>query len=154
MNSQRTNGYFGPAVDYSDLGINVPDLWPNMPMLDALRSYYEYTGDTNALTMMRNYCLWESSLPAADFGAGYWPMMRMGDNIESIYWLYNRLGESWLLNLASNMYANMARWDTPNTLPNWHNVNIAECFRAPTVYGSNPATRLNSNLPRPTTRSS
>ncbi|HKW28535.1 MAG TPA: beta-L-arabinofuranosidase domain-containing protein [Verrucomicrobiae bacterium] len=140
MNSERANGYFGPARDYSDgtnnsdLGINVPDLWPNMPMLDALRSYYDYTGDTNALNLIRNYCLWENSLPAGDFGAGYWPMMRMGDNIETIYWLYNRTGESWLLNLATNMYANMARWDTANTLPNWHNVNIAEGFRAPTVF--------------------
>lgn len=140
MRSARTNGYFGPAQDYadanttSDLGINVPDLWPNMPMLDALRSYYDYTGDTNALALMRNYCSWEASLPPADFGAGYWPMMRMGDNIESVVWLYNRLGEPWLLTLSSNMYANMARWDTSNSLPNWHNVNIAEGFRAPTVY--------------------
>jgi hypothetical protein len=140
MISQRTNGYFGPAQHYgdatttSDLGINAPDLWPNMPMLDAMRSYYEFTGDTNAMTLMRNYALWENSLPTSDFGVGYWPMMRMGDNIESIYWLYNRLGESWLLTLATNIYSNMARWDTPNTLPNWHNVNIAECFRAPTVF--------------------
>jgi len=141
MASERTNGYFGPATDYSDGTMNiqsdigpVPDLWPAMPMLDAMRSYYEYSGDTNALNLMRNYFLWESTLPASDFGAGYWPMMRMGDNIESVYWLYNRLGESWLLNLSSNIYANMARWDTPNTLPNWHNVNIAECFRAPADY--------------------
>ena len=148
MLSQRTNGYFGPAEDYgdaavqSDLGINAPDLWPNMPMLDALRSYYEYTGDTNAMTLMRNYALWESKLPAGDFGAGYWPMMRMGDNLASIYWLYNRLGESWLLTLATNMYANMARWDTSNSLPNWHNVNIAEGFGAPTIFwqqSENPA---------------
>jgi len=140
MTSQRTKGYFGPAADYgdatttSDLGTNAPDLWPNMPMLDAIRSYYEYTGDTNAMNLMRNYALWEYSLPPSDFGAGYWPMMRMGDNIETIYWLYNRLGESWLLTVATNMYANMARWDMPGTLPNWHNVNIAECFRAPTVF--------------------
>jgi len=141
MLSQRTNGYFGPATDYSDGTATLesdigpePDLWPAMPMLDAFRSYYDYTGDTNALNLMRNYFLWESTLPASDFGAGYWPMMRMGDNIDSIYWLYNRLGQPWLLNLATNIYANMARWDTPNTLPNWHNVNIAECFRAPTVY--------------------
>jgi hypothetical protein len=139
-NSQRPNGYFGPAADYgdatttSDLGINAPDLWPNMPMLDALRSYFEYTGDPNAMTLMRNYALWEYSLPPADFGVGYWPMMRMGDNIESVYWLYNRLGEPWLLTLATNMYANTARWDTPGTLPNWHNVNVAEGFRAPTVF--------------------
>jgi len=141
MLSQRTNGYFGPATDYSDgttaLESDIgpyPDLWPAMPMLDAFRSYYDFTGDTNALNLMRNYCLWENSLPASDFGAGYWPMMRMGDNIDSIYWLYNRLGEPWLLSLATNMYVNMARWDMPNTLPNWHNVNIAECFRAPTVF--------------------
>ena len=148
INSERNNGYFGPAQDYSDgtnnsdLGMNVPDLWPNMPMLDAMRSYYEYTGDTNALSLIRNYCLWENGLPASDFGAGYWPMTRMGDNIESVYWLYNRTGESWLLNLATNMYANMARWDTANTLPNWHNVNIAEGFRAPAVFwqqSGNPA---------------
>ena len=140
MVSERTNGYFGPAEDYadantqSDLGINVPDLWPNMPMLDAMRSYYDYTGDTNALNLIENYCQWENSLPPSDFGAGYWPMMRMGDNIESVYWLYNRTGQPWLLTLATNMYSNMARWDTANTLPNWHNVNIAEGFRAPTVF--------------------
>lgn len=148
MVTERPDGYFGPAQDYgdatttSDLGINTPDLWPNMPMLDAMRSYYDYTGDTNALNLMRNYFAWENSLPPSDFGAGYWPMMRMGDNIGSVYWLYNRTGDSWLLNLATNMYANMARWDTPNTLPNWHNVNIAEGFRAPTVFwqqSGNPA---------------
>ncbi|HTR42226.1 MAG TPA: LamG-like jellyroll fold domain-containing protein [Pseudomonadales bacterium] len=148
MVSERTNGYFGPAQDYgdssttSDLGMNAPDLWPNMPMLDALRSYYEYTSDTNALNLVENYCRWENTLPSSDFNNGYWPMMRMGDNIESVYWLYNRIGQSWLLNLATNMYANMARWDSPGTLPNWHNVNIAEGFRAPTVFwqqSGNPA---------------
>ncbi|MGH7979442.1 MAG: beta-L-arabinofuranosidase domain-containing protein, partial [Limisphaerales bacterium] len=140
MVSERTNGYFGPAEDYgdantvSDLGMNAPDLWPDMPMLDAIRSYYEYTGDTNALNLIENYCRWENTLPPSDFGKGYWPMMRMGDNIESVYWLYNRTGQTWLLGLATNMYSNMARWDTPDTLPNWHNVNIAEGFRAPTVF--------------------
>jgi len=65
-----------------------------------------------------------------------------GDNIESVYWLYNRTGQAWLLNLATNMYAKMARWDTANTLPNWHNVNVAEGFRAPAVFwqqSGNPA---------------
>ena len=140
MVSVRTNGYFGPAQDYgdastqSDLGMNAPDLWPNMPMLDALRSYYDYSGDTNAFNLIENYCAWENSLPPSDFGNGYWPMMRMGDNIQSVYWLYNHTGQPWLLNLATNIYVNMARWDMPNTLPNWHNVNIAEGFLAPTVF--------------------
>ena len=138
MTSQRTNGYFGPAALYSVTGDpsfnGAPDLWPAMPMVDAFRSYYEFTGDTNALALMRRYALWENSLPATTFGAGYWPMLRMGDNIESLYWLYNRTGDSWLLELAAKMYATMGRWDMPNTLPNWHNVNISEGFRAPTVF--------------------
>ena len=138
LSSARTNGYFGPAALCSvtgDASFNgAPDLWPAMPMLDALRSYYEYTGDTNALALMRNYAAWQNGLPATTFGAGYWPKMRMGDNIESLYWLYNRTGDASLLSLASKMYTQMARWDTPGTLPNWHNVNIAECFRAPAVY--------------------
>ena len=36
----------------------------------------------------------------ADFMVGYWPKMRAGDNLESVYWLYNRTGEAWLLELA------------------------------------------------------
>lgn len=138
LTSQRTNGYFGPAALFSvtnDASFNgAPDMWPHMPMLDAFRSYYDVTGDTNALALMRNYAQWQNGLPAANFGAGYWPKVRMGDNIDSVYWLYNRTGDAWLLDLAGKMYTNMARWDSTGTLPNWHNVNIAEGFRAPAVY--------------------
>jgi hypothetical protein len=140
MLSERTNGYFGPAEDYgdantmSDLGNNAPDLWPNMPMLDAMRSYYDYTGDTNALNLIQKYFLWENSLPVTDFSSQQWGYTRLGDNIESVYWLYNHTGQSWLLNLASNIYANMANWETPGNLPTWHNVNLSEGFRSPAVY--------------------
>ena len=113
---------------------NRPALAPNMPMLEAMESYYDYTGDTNAFNLIRDYLLWENSLPPSDFGVGYWQTMRMDDNIESAYWLYNRTGESWLLTLAANMYANMVQWDNPNALPDDHNVNIAQGFRSPTIY--------------------
>ncbi len=56
----------------------------------------------------------------------------MGDNIESCYWLYNRTRDPWLLDLASKNHEGMARWD--QDVINWHNVNIAQGFRAGTVF--------------------
>ncbi|MFD0516501.1 beta-L-arabinofuranosidase domain-containing protein [Paractinoplanes durhamensis] len=42
--TQASDGYFGPAGLRTSLG-GGPDFWPHMPMLHALRSYAEYTGD-------------------------------------------------------------------------------------------------------------
>jgi hypothetical protein len=81
---------------------------------------------------MTRYMKWENQLPASAFGEGYWPKVRAGDNIESAFWLYNRTGEAWLLDLAKKIHENMARWD--NDVINWHNVNIAQGFRAGTVF--------------------
>jgi DUF1680 family protein len=138
MSSQREDGWFGPRALLTSLdarpgrpGTKV-DLWPNMVMLNCLQSYYEFSGDKRVLGVMTRYFKWEDSLPASAFGEGYWPKIRAGDNIESIYWLYNRTGESWLLPLAKKIFNNMARWD--EGVINWHNVNIAQGFRAPAVY--------------------
>jgi len=62
-----------------------------------------------------------------NFGAGYWPRIRAGDSIETIYWLYNRTGESWLLDLAKRIHENMQDWTTG--VHDWHNVNLAQGFR-------------------------
>jgi hypothetical protein len=103
-----------------------------MVMLNILQSYYEFSGDQRVLEVMTRYMRWENSLPATAFGEGYWPKIRAGDNIESAFWLYNRTGEPWLLDLAKKIHDNMARWDTD--VINWHNVNIAQGFRAGTVF--------------------
>ncbi len=138
MSSQREDGWFGPRALLTSLdakpgkpGTKV-DLWPNMVMLNCLQSYHEFSGDKRVLDLMTRYFKWEDALPATAFGEGYWPKIRAGDNIESIYWLYNRTGEAWLLPLAKKIFENMARWDTG--VINWHNVNIAQGFRAPSVF--------------------
>lgn len=59
---------------------------------------------------------------------------RGGDNLYSVYWLYDRTGEKWLLDLASKIDRNTADWRQKDNLPNWHNVNIAQCFREPATY--------------------
>jgi hypothetical protein len=131
MASQREDGWFGPRELLKSLK-GKPDLWPNMVMLNILQTYHEFSADKRVIDVMKRYFKWEDSLPASAFGEGYWPKIRAGDNIESIYWLYNRTGESWLLPLAKKIHENMARWD--ESVINWHNVNIAQGFREPTVY--------------------
>ncbi len=131
MASQRADGWFGPRELLTSLK-GKTDLWPNMVMLNILQSYHEHSGDPRVLEVMTRYFKWEDTLPASAFGEGYWPKLRAGDNIESIYWLYNRTGEAWLLPLAKKIHDHMARWD--EGVINWHNVNIAQGFREPTVY--------------------
>lgn len=130
MASQREDGWFGPRDLLTGLK-GKPDLWPHMVMLNVLQSYHEFSGDPRALEVMRRYMQWQNTLPASAFGEGYWPKIRAGDNIESALWLYNRLGEPWLLELARKIHQGMARWD--EDVINWHNVNIAQGFRAGTV---------------------
>jgi hypothetical protein len=131
MASQREDGWFGPRELLTSLK-GKPDLWPHMVMLNILQSYYEFTNDRRALEAMTRYLKWEHTLPASAFGEGYWPKIRAGDNIESAFWLYNRTGEAWLLDLAQKIHDGMARWD--QDVVNWHNVNIAQGFRAGTVF--------------------
>ncbi len=131
LSSQREDGWFGPRDLLTSLN-GRPDLWPHMVMMNILQSFYEYTHDPRVLPFMTRYFAWQNRLPAESFGAGYWPKMRMGDNIETALWLYNRTKEPWLLDLAGKMHASMARWD--GDVVNWHNVNIAQGFRAPAMF--------------------
>ena len=132
MDSQREDGWFGPRESLTSLG-GKPDLWPHMLMLNILQSYHEATGDPRAIRVMTGFMKWENTLPDTAFGEGYWPKLRAGDNIESALWLYNRTGESWLLDLARKIHRGMARWD--RDVIDWHNVNLAQGFRAGTVFG-------------------
>ncbi len=132
MDSQRDDGWFGPRESLTSLG-GKPDLWPHMLMLNILQSYHEATGDPRAIEVMTRFMKWENTLPDTAFGEGYWPKLRAGDNIESALWLYNRTGEPWLLDLARKIHRGMARWD--RDVVNWHNVNVAQGFRAGTVFG-------------------
>lgn len=135
--SQQPNGYFGPSVveDLHQVNKgNTPDLWPNMIMLWCMQSYYEYSKDNRVIPFMTKYFKWQSTVPDDKLLEIYWENSRGGDNLYSIYWLYNRTGEKWLLDLAAKIHRNTANWAQSDSLPNWHNVNIAQCFREPATY--------------------
>ncbi|MHA4810070.1 family 43 glycosylhydrolase [Flavitalea flava] len=130
LNNQRENGDFGPEV----LRNGNRDLWTNMPMLWCLQSYFEYSRDPRVPVFLSRYFKWELSIPDAQFLKDYWENSRGGDNLLSVYWLYNLTGEKWLLKLGAKIDRNMADWRGKGKLPNWHNVNIAQCFREPATF--------------------
>ncbi len=130
LSNQRENGDFGPVV----LKRNKRDFWTNMPMIWCLQSYYEYSKDQRVIDFLTRYFKWELSVPDNDFLEDYWENSRGGDNLVSVYWLYNHTGHEWLLDLATKIDRNTANWRQKTNLPNWHNVNIAECFREPATY--------------------
>lgn len=129
--SQRADGWFGPRLNLTKQG-GKPDMWPNMIALNCLQSYYEYTGDKRVLTLMANYFRWQLSVPSEDFLPRSWPKRRAGDNLESVYWLYNRMPEKWLLDVARKIHQHTDNWT--EGIASWHGVNIAQCFRQPAIF--------------------
>lgn len=131
--TQDESGWFGPReLLHSRECDGHADLWPNMLALNVLQSWYEYGHDERVIPFMTRYFKWELNYPDKDFLRGYWPPIRGGDNLESVYWLYNRTGEAWLLNLAGKIHAHSANWTAG--VANLHNVNFAQGFREPAEF--------------------
>ena len=128
--SQQPDGYFGPI----NMRNGKREIWAQMIMLWCLQSYYEQSQDERVLTLMTNYFKWQMTVPDEELLKDYWENSRGGDNLLSIYWLYNRTGDKFLLDLAKKIHRNTADWTRPSSLPNWHNVNIAQCYREPASY--------------------
>ncbi len=131
LSSQREDGFFGPRANLDRLD-GKPDLWPNMIMLDALESYHEFTGDERVLDLMTNYSRWLLTIPEEDFLVPFWQKHRAADNLNTVYWLYNRTGDDFLLEVADKLHRNTANWT--EEVANWHGVNISQAFRGPATY--------------------
>ena len=129
--SARPDGDFGPIVVKGD---GNRDLWAQMLMLQVLQGWHESTEDPRILPFMTAYFRWQLSIPDGHFLKDYWENSRGGDNLASVYWLYERTGDAFLLELATKIDRNTANWRQTGDLPNYHNVNIAECFREPATY--------------------
>ena len=130
LNSQREDGNFGPYTENN----GAQDFWPNMLALWILQSYYEYTSDARVIDFMTRYFNYQLTVPEDKFLESYWENSRAGDNLWSVIWLYNRTGDKSLLELAEKVHRNTADWTKSTELPNWHVVNIAQCFREPATY--------------------
>ncbi len=136
LRSQKPDGWFGPDEGRKGVASRITgrtDLWPNMIMCFCLQDYYSFTGDERVIQLMTRYFQYlDQQVPADKLLNGYWPVMRGGDLLYSVLWLYNQTGEKWLLGLAEKVHVDTARWD--EDVINWHNVNVAQGFGEPATY--------------------
>lgn len=101
LNSQNEEGNFGPQDNL--------DWWPRMVMLKALIQYYEATSDPRVIEFMRKYFIYQlKNIEKRPLES--WAMARGAENIYSIFWLYNRIGESFLLDLADIIFKQTLDW--------------------------------------------
>ena len=128
--SSTEDGFLGPVNEHDGRR----ELWANMLALQILQDYYEYSGDERVIKVLTAYYRWQLAYPEEKFLRDYWENSRGGDNLLSVIWLYNRTGEAFLLDLAKKIHRCTANWMQESNLPNWHNVNVAECFREPAEY--------------------
>ncbi|GGA78322.1 hypothetical protein GCM10011507_31940 [Edaphobacter acidisoli] len=91
LEHQASDGMIGPTSNN--------DWWPRIVMLKALTQYHEYTGDPRVIPVMSRYLRYQlASLPARPLHD--WARFRWQDELLSLIWLYNRTGDSYLLDLA------------------------------------------------------
>ena len=128
--TQQSDGFFGPASLRTSLN-NGPDFWPFLPLLQALRSWQEYSGDTRVVPFLTKFFRYMNAQGPGAFNSS-WVSVRWGDGLDSVFWLFNRTGDTFLLDLADKIHTNGANW--VNNLPSLHNVNIAQGFREPAQY--------------------
>lgn len=147
LKSQREDGFFGPAKDYTpEPGLqrdNSADWWPRMVMLKILQQYYSATGDKRVVDFMTKYFRYRlATLPSTPLGNWtFWAEYRACDNLQAVYWLYNITGEPFLLDLGNllhkqgydfvDMFLNR---DDLTRFGSIHCVNLAQGIKEPVIY--------------------
>ena len=101
LHSQQANGMFGPQRN--------DDWWPRFVMLKALTQYQEATADPRVVPFMHRYFLYQlSELPIRPLKD--WGRFRWQDQVLTVLWLYNRIGDPKLLELARLLHRQGYDW--------------------------------------------
>lgn len=136
LTSQREDGQFGPSSDN--------DWWPRMIMLKVLIQHAEATGDERVVPFMTDYFRYQSENLKERPLTG-WAQARGGENLLCIQWLYQRTGDSFLLELADLIHSQTLDWTGVfSNFPYWryqtafdhrvHVVNVAMGLKEPMLY--------------------
>ena len=149
LDHQLPDGWLGPEQSPPPTGVigavppNFRDPWPEFIILKVLSQYAEASGDKRVIPAM------EKALAGLDYQLDQrqlfdWNYFRWGDLLVSIYWLYDRTGEPWLLNMAGKVVDQGYNWSEHfSNLPvkekslswNWagHGVNNAMGLKTPAL---------------------
>jgi hypothetical protein len=113
LTHQRDDGYLGPERfkerPKDEPGIQKEpreDWWPRMVMLKILQQYYEATQDERVIAVLTKYFRYQlKQLPEYHLDHwSFWANRRGADNLMVVYWLYNKTGDAFLLELAELIY--------------------------------------------------
>lgn len=126
----QSDGFFGPKALRTSLN-GGPDFWPFLPLIQALRSWQEYSGDIRIIPFLSRFFRYMNAQGPGAFNTS-WIALRWGDGLDSAMWLYNRTGDAFLLDLVDKIHRYGANWG--DNLVNPHNVNIAQGFREPAQF--------------------
>ncbi len=137
LTTQQSDGFFGPKALRTSLN-GGPDFWPFLPLVQALRSWQEYDGDTRVIPFLSRFFRYMNAQGPGAFDTS-WIALRWGDGLDSVYWLFNRTGDTFLLDLADRIHRYGADWG--DNLVDPHNVNIAQGFREPAQYALRSGSR-------------
>ena len=147
LTTAAEDGYFGNRVSHPYVeGLQrgkAEDWWPKMVALKILKQYYMATGDPRVLQVMSGYFRYQlahlGQTPLDHWS--FWGKWRGGDNLEMVWWLYNRTGEPVLLELGdlihsqtidfTRMFTTGTELSTQNSV---HCVNLAQGFKEPVVW--------------------
>lgn len=97
LSHQQEDGWLGPVHD-ATYGYEY-DPWPVYVLLKAMTQYQEATGDGRIIPAMQRF-LHRLHAVLNERPLTSWAMLRTADLLISIYWLYERTHEAWLLDLA------------------------------------------------------
>jgi DUF1680 family protein len=138
--SQQADGFYGPGNRPKAGDDRKGDgWWPRMVVDWALKDYYDATGDERVMKHLSNYYRFMAiQLPKSPLLE--WSKARAGDEIDTLFWLYNRTGDAQLLEVAAllrqqawdwvDIYTNN-RFQHFGTVLTYHNVNMPQAFKFP-----------------------
>ncbi len=106
LEHQNSDGMIGPKSN--------DDWWPRMVMVKVLAQYQELTGDQRVVPVLERYFAHQlQQLP--DRPLRDWGKFRWHDEFLVVLWLYNRNGDSKLLDLARLLHQQGHDWQTQFT---------------------------------------
>lgn len=143
LEHQQPDGWLGPRQSATG-NYKERDPWPVFVMLKVLTQYQEATSDERVILAMQKF-LKTLHAQLKERSLFDWNRMRWQDGVLSVYWLYDRTGEAWLLDLARIMKQQGYDWrghfaDLPHKekVQKWehesHVVNNAMGVKAPGVW--------------------